>query len=179
MEGAGARKGPALGSGASCTWRSTPGPARCAPTPSPAARHDAGELEGLLARTAAPVAAVCADKAYDSFDCHEAILAKDAQPVIPPRKGAAIRPPAGRKDAPPTRGEAVARIAEIGRKAWKAETGYHRRSLAETAMYRYKTLIGPSLRSRTFDRQKTEAAVAVHCINRFTALGMPQSVRIA
>ena len=73
----------------------------------------------------------------------------------------------------------MARIAEIGRDAWKAETGYHRRSLAETAMFRYKTLIGPALRSRSFARQKTEAAVAVRCINRFTALGMPRSVRIA
>ena len=140
--------------------------------------HDADELEGLLARTDAPIAAVCADKAYDSFDCHAAILARDAQPVIPPRKGAAIRPPPGRKDVPPTRGAAVARIAEIGRDAWKAETGYHRRSLAEIAMLRYKTLIGPSLRSRTFDRQKVEAAVGVRCINRFTALGMPKSIRI-
>ena len=139
---------------------------------------DAAELEGLLARTEAPLVAVAADKAYDSFDCHAAILAKGARPVIPPRKGAAIRPPTSRKDAPPTRGEAVARIAAIGRNAWKAETGYHRRSLAETAMYRYKTLIGPGLRSRAFDRQKTEAAVAVHCINRFTALGMPKSARI-
>ncbi len=141
--------------------------------------HDGAELEGLLARTDAPIAAVCADKAYDSFDCHAAILARDAQPVIPPRKGAAIHPPPGRKDVPPTRGVAVARIAEVGREAWKAETGYHRRSLAETAMLRYKTLIGPSLRSRTFDRQKVEAAVAVRCINRFTALGMPRSIRIA
>ena len=98
--------------------------------------------------------------------------------MIPPRKGAAIRPPPGRKDVPPTRGAAVARIAEIGRDAWKAETGYHRRSLAEIAMLRYKTLIGPSLRSRTFDRQKVEAAVGVRCINRFTALGMPKSIRI-
>ena len=80
---------------------------------------------------------------------------------------------------PPTRGAAVARIAEIGRDAWKAETGYHRRSLAETAMLRYKTLIGPTLRSRTFERQKVEAAVGVRCINRFTALGMPRSIRIA
>ena len=140
--------------------------------------HDGAELEGLLARTDAPIAVVCADKAYDSFDCHAAILARDAQPVIPPKKGAAIRPPPGRKDVPPTRGAAVARIAEVGREAWKAETGYHRRSLAETAMLRYKTLIGPSLRSRTFDRQKVEAAVAVRCINRFTALGMPRSIRI-
>lgn len=140
--------------------------------------HDGAELEGLLARTDAPIAAVCADKAYDSFDCHDAIRARDAQPVIPPKKGAAIRPPPGRKDVPPTRGAAVARIAEVGREAWKAETGYHRRSLAETAMLRYKTLIGPSLCSRTFDRQKVEAAVAVRCINRFTALGMPRSIRI-
>jgi IS5 family transposase len=140
--------------------------------------HDGAELEGLLARTDAPIAALCADKAYDSFDCHAAILARDAQPVIPPRKGAAIRPPPKRKDAPPTRGAAVARIAEVGRDAWKAETGYHRRSLAETAMLRYKTLIGPSLRSRAFDRQKVEAAVAVRCLNRLTALGMPPSLRI-
>ena len=141
--------------------------------------HDGDALEGLLAAVAAPIAAVCADKAYDSFDCHAAILAREARPVIPPRKGAAIRPPPRRKDVSPTRGAAVARIAEVGRDAWKAETGYHRRSLAETAMLRYKTLIGPSLRSRSFDRQKVEASVAVRCINRFTALGMPKSIRIA
>ena len=133
----------------------------------------------MLARTDGPIAAVRADKAYDSFDCHAAILARDARSVIPPRKGAAIRPPPKRKDVPTTRGAAVTRIAEVGREAWKAETGYHRRSLAETAMLRYKTLIGPSLRSRTFERQKAEAAVAGRCINRFTALGMPRSIRIA
>ncbi|BBK40617.1 IS5 family transposase [Allostella vacuolata] len=139
---------------------------------------DGGRLEDLLAAVGAPIEAVCADKAYDSFDCHDVIRAHGARPVIPPRKGAAIRPPQNRPDAPPTRREAVARMAEIGRKAWKIETGYHRRSLAETAMLRYKVLIGPSLRSRSFDRQKVEAAVAVRCINRFTELGMPHSVPI-
>ena len=79
--------------------------------------HDGAELEALLAAVDAPIAAVCADKAYDSFDCHAAILARDARPVIPPRKGAAIRPPPRRKDVPPTRGAAVARIAEVGRDA--------------------------------------------------------------
>ena len=139
--------------------------------------HDGDELAGLLAGIDAPIAAVYGDKAYDAFDIHAAILARGARPVIPPRKGAAIRPPPRLKNPPPTRGAAVARIAEVGRKAWKQETGYHRRSLAETAMFRYKTLIGPSLAARTFDNQKAEAAVAVHCINRFTALGMPRSVR--
>lgn len=145
----------------------------------PSETHDGAELEGLLAGIDAPIAVVCADKAYDAFDAHAAILARGARPVIPPRKGAAIRPPPGRPDVPPTRGQAVARIAEVGRDAWKAETGYHRRSLAETAMFRYKTLIGPNLRSRRFARQKAEAAVAVRCINQFTALGMPRSISIA
>ncbi|CAM5595993.1 IS5 family transposase ISBam3 [Aquamicrobium terrae] len=145
----------------------------------PSDSHDSTELEGLLGQVEGPIAAVYADKAYDSFDIHRAILARKAQPVIPPRKGAAIRPPSRLKDPPPTRGAAVARITEIGRKAWKPETRYHRRSLTETAMGRYKTIIGPGLKARTFDRQQVEAAVAVRCINRFTALGMPVSVKIA
>ena len=53
------------------------------------------------------------------------------------------------------------------------------RSLAETGMCRYKTIIGPGLRARTVDNQKAEAAIGVRCLNRFTALGMPRSFRIA
>jgi hypothetical protein len=145
----------------------------------PSETHDGAEFEGLLAGIAAPIAAVYADKAYDAFDIHAAVLARGGRPVIPPRRGAAIRPPPKLKNPPPTRGAAVARIAEIGHKAWKEETRYHRRSLAETAMYRYKTLIGPHLNARSFANQQTEAAIAVHCINRLTALGMPHSLRIA
>ena len=145
----------------------------------PSETHDGTELEGLLAEVEGPIAAVYGDKAYDAFDIHSAVLARGAHPVIPPRKDAAIRPPPGLKNPPPTRGAAVARIAEIGRKAWKEEAHYHRRSLAETAMCRYKTIIGPGLKARTLETQKAEAAVAVRCLNRFTALGMPKSLRIA
>ena len=59
----------------------------------PSETHDGTELQGLLAQIERPITAVYADKAYDSFDSHRAILARQAQPVIPPRKGAAIRPP--------------------------------------------------------------------------------------
>ena len=119
------------------------------------------------------------DKGYDSIARHRAILAIGARPVIPPRTGAAITPPPGEKDAPATRGDAVRRIHEIGAKAWKVETGYHRRSLAETAMARYKAILGPNLKSRNRDTQITEAAIAVRCINTFTAIGMPNAVKIA
>src|SRR5690606_7359189 len=145
----------------------------------PSETHDGTELSGLLAQVEGPIAAVYGDKAYDAFDIHRTILARDGRPVIPPRKGAAIRPPPRLEHPPPTRGQAVARIAEVGRNAWKQETGYHRRFLAETAMSRYKTIIGPSLKARTFANQQAEAGIAVHCLNRFTAFGMPVSVRIA
>lgn len=143
------------------------------------ARHDGQELPGLLDAVRGPVAAVYADGAYDAFANHAAILARGARPVIPPRKGAAITPPRDLADPPPTRAETVRRIAEIGRKPWKKETGYHRRSLAETAMGRYKGVIGPALRAREFATQKTEAALGVQCLNVFTRLGMPISVKVA
>lgn len=144
----------------------------------PSEHHDGPELPGLLTQIEASLAGVCADGAYDSFNSHAAILARGATPVIPPRKGAAISPPRGMKDPPPTRGEAVRRITEIGRTEWKKEAGYHRRSLAETAMFRYKAIIGANLRSRNLANQKTEASVAVRCLNQFTALGMPTSIKI-
>jgi hypothetical protein len=43
----------------------------------------------------------------------------------------------------------------------------------ETAMFRYKTLIGPALRARTLATQKTETRIACGVINRMTELGMP------
>jgi hypothetical protein len=46
-------------------------------------------------------------------------------------------------------------------------------------VYRYKTIIGPGLKARTFDNQKAEAAMVVRCLNRFTALGMPRTLRVA
>ena len=54
----------------------------------PSETHDGTELPDLLAAVDGPIAAVYADKAYDAFDIHSAILARAARPVIPPRKGA-------------------------------------------------------------------------------------------
>ncbi len=140
--------------------------------------QDGPVLPRLLKQITAELGAVTADGAYDSFACHRAILKVGARPVIPPRKSAAISPPKYLKNPPETRGQAVRRIIEIGRKAWKQESGYHRRSLSETAMYRYKTLIGPKLRSHKTTTQNTEAAIGVLCLNRLTETGMPVSVKI-
>ncbi len=74
------------------------------------------------------------------------------------------------------RNQAIARIAENGRQAWKVEVGYHRRSLAETAMFRYKTISRPQLYSRELLTQKQENTMKIKAINRMTALGMPKSI---
>jgi hypothetical protein len=66
---------------------------------------------------------------------------------------------------------------EQGRLAWQASTGYGQRSLVETTMGRYMTLIGPRLRARGFGAQQTEAAIDVAVLNRMLVAGRPDSVR--
>jgi hypothetical protein len=51
--------------------------------------------------------------------------------------------------------------------------------LVETAFYRYKVLIGRSLRARTLSAQKVEARIACTVINRMTSLGRPVSRKVA
>jgi len=68
-------------------------------------------------------------------------------------------------------------IRDKGRMAWQKTVGYGRRSHAETAMFRYKVLIGSSLRARTLPAQKTEAKAGCLVLNRMTRLGMPVSHR--
>jgi hypothetical protein len=58
-------------------------------------------------------------------------------------------------------------------------TEYGQRSLVETAIGRYKTLIGPRLRARSLANQQGEVALAVQVLNRMIQIGKPVSVRIA
>jgi len=45
-------------------------------------------------------------------------------------------------------------IGELGRREWHTRSGYSRRSLVENTVFRYKTIIGRSMRGRTFDGQR-------------------------
>ena len=53
-------------------------------------------------------------------------------------------------------------------------TEYNRRSIAETAMYRMKQLLGDSLTLRDYDGQVAEAMAMVRALNRMTKAGMPR-----
>jgi hypothetical protein len=62
--------------------------------------------------------------------------------------------------------------------AWQKASGYVKRARAETAISRYKRVIGDGLRSRTDERRATEVDVAVHGLNRMLELGRPTYVRV-
>ena len=95
--------------------------------------------------------------------------------LIPPRKGAGYWP-----GEYADRNRAVANQQLSGSNArWKWTTEYNRRSIAETAMYRMKQLLGDSLTLRDYDGQVAEAMAMVRALNRMTKAGMPESVRIA
>ncbi len=63
--------------------------------------------------------------------------------------------------------------------AWQRATGYGRRSHAETAVGRYKGLIGPKLRARALPAQRGETAIAAEVLNRMIRAAKPISVRVA
>ncbi len=124
------------------------------------------------------VASVAADGAYDTIQCHQAIRNKGADALIPPREGA-VEWPSDEDGRTHPRTAIVQRCAEIGRKAWKQESGYHQRSLAETAMFRIKTLFSGQLKNRTFAAQMVEAYLRVGAMNKMTGLGMPESYSVS
>jgi hypothetical protein len=135
---------------------------------------DRKAVPALLKQTKAEVEYVCADGAYDFEQCYRAIKHHHAKPLIPPRSDAIVRGKSPFED----RDENVREIRRRGRTKWKQESGYHRRSLVETAFLRLKTIFSDKLKSRTMERQKTEAGLRCMALNRMTKLGMPQSYAV-
>jgi|TARA_B110000240_G_C13395299_1_gene408569 hypothetical protein len=118
------------------------------------------------------IGSVTADGAYDTRKCHDAIAARNAHAVIPPRKNAKLWKP----DTPGARArnEAVRSSKYLGRALWRQLSGYHRRSRVETKMHCVK-LLGQRLSARDFDRQVAEIQIRAAILNGFTALGIPQT----
>ena len=133
----------------------------------------------LGAQVARPIQHVSADGAYDKRKWYEALEAPGARVTIPPRRDAKIWQQGNRAGVPWQREETLRPIRRLGRKRWKPEAGYHRRSLAEPAFFGLKTLFGATLRSRNFAPQATDLFLRATALNRMTQLGMPQSYPLA
>lgn len=116
------------------------------------------------------IGSVTADGAYDTRKCHDAIAARNAHAVIPPRKNAKPWKPTSAGAI--ARNDAISASRYLGRTIWKRWSGYHRRSRVESKMHCVKRL-GQSLMARDFDRQVAEIQIRVAALNRYTALGIP------
>lgn len=116
------------------------------------------------------IGSVTADGAYDTRKCHDAIAARGAHAVIPPRKNAKPWKPTSAGAV--ARNEAINASRYLGRALWRRWSGYHRRSRVETKMHCVK-LMGQRLMARDFDRQVAEIQVRIAVLNRYTALGIP------
>lgn len=136
--------------------------------------HDADQVEDLLRETQGQVNAFYGDGAYDQWKVYETLADQNIQPVIPPRRNAKVKQHGNSSQRPLARDEAIRFIRRSGRKSWKESIGYHRRSLAETAMHRMKCCFGSHLKNREFPNQRTEVRLRSKILNHFTHLGLPQ-----
>ncbi|UJB68738.1 IS5 family transposase [Acaryochloris sp. 'Moss Beach'] len=140
---------------------------------------DSEILPDLLEQIGGEIEQVSSDGAYDTSGCYDTITGRGAQPVIPPRKNAVIWQHGNCKAPPHPRDEALRAIHKQGRKKWKQESHYHRRSLSETTMFRHKTAFGGKVQSRKFENQATELLCQCAMLNRMIQLGKPVSVPVA
>lgn len=133
---------------------------------------DCEVFAGLMDQIEGTIEQIDGDGAYDTREAYDVSKKLDAKLVVPPRENAALW-----EDGHP-RNDALKHIEEKGLAAWKKESGYHQRSLAENAMYRLKQLFGDHLASRLFETQVVEVHARIAAMNTMTYLGMPVSVRL-
>jgi IS5 family transposase len=142
--------------------------------------HDATQGAALLGQIDDPVALVSADGAYDSRNVYEAAHkhseGREVRVLIPPGRNAQLsrRPSTALEE----RNRNIRSIRALGRRAWHKRSGYSRRSLVENVVYRYKTIIGRSVRGRSLEGQQAEVQLACGILNTMTLLGMPDSYRV-
>jgi hypothetical protein len=137
---------------------------------------DAGTGSQMLDDISKPIGSVRGDGGYDKRKFYQTCAQRQiSEAIIPPQRNARIWQHGNSAKPPLLRDQNLRRIRWVGRKRWKTESGYHRRSLVETAVFRFKTVFGSQLRARTFDRQIVEARIKCRALNIMTRLGLPDS----
>jgi hypothetical protein len=69
-------------------------------------------------------------------------------------------------------------MRKLGRREWYTLSGYRRRSLVESTVFRYKSILGQRMRSRSLGSQRVEVHLACKILNTMTSLGRPENDRV-
>ena len=142
---------------------------------------DDAAVKELLEQIGQKLIACAADGAYDKRKVYDALNkhSPKVQILIPPRKNARIWQHGNSKAEPLKRDENLRYIRKHGQQQWKEDSGYHMRSLVETAMFRLKNIFGDELSTRLLETQTTQALIRCLALNKMTHLGMPVSFQVA
>jgi hypothetical protein len=144
----------------------------------PSNTHDDIQMKKLLTPIAT-AKTVYADGAYISSGCFDAIAKIGAKAKIPIRTGTCKVDSKKASTGELLRNELIDEIRQAGGKTdWKKSSDYHKRSLVETEMFRFKQILGNKLQNRNFGNQIVEAQIKAKLLNKMTRLGMPDSYKI-
>lgn len=142
-------------------------------------KKDSQLLAPLLGQIDGDIGQVSADGAYDSRDCYETLEKRKARAAIPPRKDAKIWQHGNVKGDPHPRDQNLRLIRKHGRAKWKRLISYHRRSLAETTMFRFKTIFSDKAAFRLFQNQVAELKLKAKALNKMIHLDKPDSYSLS
>ena len=128
----------------------------------------------LLEKAFFPIGKVYGDSLNDAERCYLAIWKKKGPAIIPIRKNILYTQLSKPWLTP--RNKQLLEIKGLGgdniaRSLWKKLKNYHRRSLVETAFYRWKQLLGANLKSRNFDNQIIESKIKSRILNKMKLIG--------
>ena len=137
--------------------------------------NDATTRIGLIEALEADIVRVTADRAYDTIAFYETAAARGATVVVPPNKTARV---SRRRPRSSARDRTITKMKNIGRRRWKKEVGYHQQARVVNVFFRYKSIIGGSLRARSPAGRVTEAVIACNILNQMTEVGRPESYSI-
>jgi len=143
---------------------------------------DASQVKPMLAQIEERIDRLGGDGAYDGWSVLYTLAYPQGQQtpieaVIPPQYNARQRTAKRRYRHTEARNQRVGEINCFGRQWWKQRCGYHRRSLVETVIGRYKNILGPRLRARKLVNQQVEARIGCAILNRMIHLAKPESYK--
>lgn len=134
---------------------------------------DEAMVEPLLNDIREDIDKFAGDGAYDKKKVHDTLERRKIKAIIPPRKNARIGKHGNCGGKAKPRDKIIRQIRKLGRKGWKKKSGYHRRSIAESTMFRYKNTFGGKMVSRSMEQQEIEVRIKCKILNKMVKLGMP------
>ena len=140
---------------------------------------DPSQVKSLLGQVEEKIISISADGAYDTDKVYREIEDKSEKSVvvaIPPRQDAALS--LNYQTEPTARDHNILFAEKYGKYRWQDYSDYNYRALVETAMFRYKKIIGNTMYSRNLSSQKVESKITCEILNKMASLGMPKSTKI-